>query len=185
MGATHGPRYDVIVAPSGDLAAVRDADGALEVVGKRFNAFAAEQWLSADGDGRDPAQARSPGAPCDRLGCVADLPEGESLSIVLDRLGFDEDCARAEVVVSALTAPKGCKAKFVLDEQTLARLGAVGLTWSDDKGFTLASDRSALQNRPWSPASEPARDDRLVRPGLAASHGTDPADPAVDPDGEH
>jgi competence protein ComEC len=59
VGATQGPRYDVIVAPTGDLAAVRDADGALEVVGKRFNAFAAEQWLTADGDGRDPAQARA------------------------------------------------------------------------------------------------------------------------------
>ena len=181
VGATHGPRYDVIVAPSGDLAAVRDADGALEVVGKRFNAFAAEQWLSADGDGRDPAQARAADAPCDRLGCVADLPEGELLSIVLDRLAFDEDCARAEVVVSALTAPRDCKAKFVLDEQALARLGAVGLTWTDDKGFTPASDRSALENRPWSPAPEHARDDRLVRPGLATSHGADPADAGDEP----
>ena len=36
IGAAHGPRYDVIVAPSGDLAAVRDADGALQVVGKQF-----------------------------------------------------------------------------------------------------------------------------------------------------
>jgi competence protein ComEC len=180
IGATHGPRYDVIVAPSGDLAAVRDADGALEVVGKRFNDFAAEQWLSADGDGRDPAQARSPDAPCDRLGCVADLPEGEQLSIVLDRLAFDEDCARAEVVVSALSAPQGCKAKFVLDEQALARFGAVGLTWSDDRGFTLAADRSPLENRPWSPAPEPARDDRVIRPGQGGSHGADPADPTVE-----
>jgi competence protein ComEC len=181
VGAAQGPRYDVIIAPSGDLAAVRDADGAPEVVGKRFNAFAAEQWLSADGDGRDPAQARAADAPCDRLGCVADLPEGESLSIVLDRLAFDEDCARAEVVVSALTAPQGCKAKFVFDEQALARLGAVGLTFSDDKGFTQASDRGALQNRPWSPAPEPARDDKLIRPGRG-SHGADPADPATDPE---
>jgi competence protein ComEC len=108
VGATQGPRYDVIVAPSGDLVAVRNADGALEVVGKRFNAFAAEQWLTADGDGRDPAQARAFDAPCDRLGCVAALPEGESLSIVIDRLAFDEDCARAEVVVSAFTAPNDC-----------------------------------------------------------------------------
>ena len=99
----------MIVAPSGDLAAVRDADGALEVVGKRFNAFAAEQWLSADGDGRDAAQARAFDAPCDRLGCVAALPEGESLSIVIDRLAFDEDCARAEVVVSALSAPAAAR----------------------------------------------------------------------------
>ena len=59
IGAAHGTRYDVIIAPSGDQAAVRDADGRLQIVGKRFNAFAAEQWLSADGDGRDPASARA------------------------------------------------------------------------------------------------------------------------------
>ncbi len=181
IGATQGPRYDVIVAPSGDLAGVRDADGALEVVGKRFNAFAAEQWLTADGDGRDPASARAFDAPCDRLGCVAALPEGESLSIVVDRMAFDEDCARAEVVVSALSAPAGCKAKFLFDEQALARLGAVGLTWSDN-GFTLASGRSPLENRPWSPAPLPQRDDRIVRPGHGGSRGADPADAVSEPD---
>ncbi len=153
IGATQGVRYDVIVAPSGDLAAVRDADGRLQIAGKRVNAFAAEQWLAADGDGRDPAAARDADAPCDRLGCVAALPEGESLSIVLDPLAFDEDCERAEVIVSALTAPAACKAKFVLDEKTLARTGAVGLTWSDEAGFAMASDRSSLQDRPWSPGA--------------------------------
>ncbi len=181
-GAAHGPRYDVIVAPSGDLAAVRDADGALRIVGKRFNGFAAEQWLTADGDGRDPASARDPYAPCDRLGCVADLPEGESLSIVTDRMAFDEDCERAEVIVSALSAPAGCKAKFVLDGRTLARMGAVGLTWSDDHGFTMSGDRPALQDRPWSPARPEAPDHRLARPVHATSHGADPADPAIEPE---
>ena len=184
IGATHGPRYDVIVAPSGDEAAVRDADGLLQIVGKRFNAFAAEQWLTADGDGRDPAGSRDPDAPCDRVGCVAALPEGQSLSIVVDRMAFDEDCARAEVIVSALSAPADCGAKFVLDDKALARFGAVGLSWSDDKGFTMSSDRSRLQNRPWSAAPLTAiDDDRLARPGHATSHGADPADPAIEPDG--
>jgi competence protein ComEC len=182
IGATHGPRYDVLIAPSGDEAAVRDADGLLQIVGKRFNAFAAEQWLTADGDGRDPARARDPDATCDRLGCVAALPEGESLSIVIDRMAFDEDCERAEVIVSALSAPIGCKARFVLDEQALARLGAVGLAWSDDGGFTMTSDRSTLQNRPWSPAPPPPRDDHTVRPGQPPSHGADPADVDQAPD---
>jgi competence protein ComEC len=160
---------------------VRDADGRLEIVGKRFNAFAAEQWLTADGDGREPSSARDPDAICDRLGCVAALPEGESLSIVLDPLAFDEDCARAEVVVSALRAPSGCRAKFVLDAKALARLGAVGLTWDDETGFSMTSDRSAEQSRPWSPAPPEARDERIVRPGHAASHGADPADPDEEP----
>ncbi|HME83233.1 MAG TPA: competence protein ComEC, partial [Roseiarcus sp.] len=177
IGAANGPRYDVIVAPSGDQAAVRDADGKLMIVGKRFNAFAAEQWLTADGDGREPAQARDPDAPCDRLGCVAALPEGESLSLVIDRLAFDEDCARAEIVVSSLTAPADCGAKFVLDEKALARLGAVGLAWRDQGGFALTADRTTGQNRPWSPAPAPTLDDRVVRPGHTTTHGAEPADP--------
>jgi competence protein ComEC len=183
IGSMHGPRFDVIVAPSGEQAAVRDADGLLQVVGKRFNAFAVEQWLTADGDGRDPAQARDPNAPCDRLGCVADLPEGESMSLVLDRMAFDEDCARAQIVVSALTAPEGCQAKFVFDEKALKRLGAVGLTWRDAAGFALTSDRSATLDRPWSPAPARDRDDRIVRPGRTVSHGADPADPDEEPAG--
>src|SRR3984885_10762347 len=54
VGALNGPHWDVIVAPSGDQAAVRDDDGRLAVVGKRFNAFAAEQWLAGDGGDRAP-----------------------------------------------------------------------------------------------------------------------------------
>jgi competence protein ComEC len=60
-------------------------------------------------------------------------------------------------------------------------LGAVGLTWSEN-GFALASDRSSLQNRPWSPAPTRARDDRIVRPGHGGSHGADPADAADQPE---
>jgi hypothetical protein len=73
----------------------------------------------------------------------------------------------------------------VLDEKELARLGAVGLSWTDDAGFTMATDRSPLQNRPWSPEPLQPRDERLVRPGAqATSHGADPADPPVDPETE-
>ncbi len=68
----------------------------------------------------------------------------------------------------------------MFDEQALARMGAVGLTWGDN-GFSLASDRGPLENRPWSPAPEPARDDRIVRPGHGGSHGADPADAADEP----
>ncbi len=70
--------------------------------------------------------------------------------------------------------------QFLFDEQALARSGAVGLTWGAN-GFTLASDRTPLQNRPWSPAPEPAHDDRNVRPGHGVSHVADPADAADEP----
>jgi competence protein ComEC len=174
LGAMNGPRFDAILAPSGDLAAVRDADGRLEVVGKRFNAFDAEQWLAADGDDRDPEAARDPDAPCDRVGCVAALPEGQSLSVVIDRAAFEEDCARASVILTALTAPADCKAE-VFDERRLALTGAVGLNW-DGARFVVATDRSALEDRLWSPAPKRAPPDRVVRPGQSGAKGADPAD---------
>jgi competence protein ComEC len=180
VGAFHGPRYDVIILPSGDQVALRDADGRLVVVGKRFNAFAAEQWLTADGDDRDPATARDPDSDCDRVGCVADLPEGQSLSLVIDRAAFEEDCERADVVVSALTAPANCSA-LTFDERRLASTGAIGLNW-DGQQFVVSADRGALEDRPWSPAPKRPLADRLVRPGAAARKtGADPADPTTEP----
>jgi competence protein ComEC len=181
IGATHGPRYDVIIPPSADQVALRDADGRLMILGKRFNAFAAEQWLAADGDDRDPTAARGGKGGCDRLGCVGDLPEGQSLSLVMDRAAFEEDCERAAIVVTALTAPEACAAE-VFDEKRLALTGAVGLIWEGTR-FVVASDRGALQDRPWSPAPRRERPDRVARPGAgAATPGADPADPVAEPE---
>ena len=180
-GALTGPRYDVIVPPSGDLAAVRDADGKLVVVGKRFNAFAAEQWLAADADDRAPQQARDASPSCDRFGCVGDMPEGRSLSIVTDRAGFAEDCDRADIVVSPLTAPAFCKPGALFDERRLAETGAVGFSFEGDR-FVEAYDRAPLQDRPWSPAPKRPKDERVVRPGeRAAPAGADPADVPEEP----
>ena len=179
VGAFHGARYDVIIPPSGLQAAVRDADGRLLVVGKSFNAFAVEQWLAADGDDRDPEAARDPHPACDRLGCVGDLPEGLSLSLVADRAAFEEDCERAAIVVTALTAPARCKA-LVFDERRLAETGAVGLVWNG-KQFVSETDRGATENRPWSPAPKRARDERVIRPGTGKrTAGADPADAEVE-----
>jgi competence protein ComEC len=176
IGAAGGPRYDVIIAPGGEQVGLRDADGRLNVIGKRFNAFAVEQWLSADGDGRAGTQARDGESPCDRFGCVGALPEGQSLALVEDRLAFEEDCGRAAIVVSPLSAPAGCKAEQVFDERRLAQTGAVGLVW-DGAAFGLETDRALLEDRPWSPAPRQPRSDRVERPGKGGAMQADPADP--------
>jgi competence protein ComEC len=180
IGAMSGPRFDVIIAPGGEQAALRDADGRLNIIGKRFNAFAAEQWLSADGDGRDAAKARDAENGCDRFGCVGSLGQGQSLAMIEDRLAFEEDCARATIVVSPLTAPTGCKANRVFDERRLAETGAVGLV-RDGEGFSLVADRAPLQDRPWSPAPKKPRNDRIARPATSSAMPADPADPVEEP----
>jgi len=175
IGAFSGPRYDAILAPSGDLVALRGADGLLQIVGKHFNAFTVEQWLAADGDDRDPAVARDRHSLCDRDGCIAALRSGGALSVVTETPAFEEDCMRAAVLVSGLSAPADCPAQ-VFDQRLLAGTGAVGLTWNGST-FLIATDRSSLEDRPWSPLPAGIPDDRITAPPAARSTGADPADP--------
>ena len=151
-GAAAGPVFDVAVAPSGEAAAVRAADGRLVLIGRRPSAFDAEQWLRADADGRE-AKASIAKERCDKLGCVATLADGRAVAVDLDRDAFAEDCTRAAVVVTPLYAPTGCKAK-VLDRDSLRRTGAVTLRTTKD-GFAIATARAPDEDRPWSPRPKP------------------------------
>jgi competence protein ComEC len=175
IGALSGPHYDAIIAPSGDLVAVRGANGRLQILGGHFNAFTAEQWLEADGDDRDPAAARDSHAHCDGDACIAALPAGHLLSVVSVTPAFEEDCERAAILVSALPAPADCAAQ-VFDRERLALTGAVGLTWNGTR-FDVSTDRSILENRPWSLApAEMMPTGTAVRAGALATPGADPAD---------
>lgn len=151
-GAVSGPVFDIAVAPSGEAAAVRQADGRLVVIGRRPSAFDAEQWLRADADARD-AKAAIDKDKCDTLGCVAHLADGRAVAVDLDRGAFAEDCARAAVLVTPLYAPSGCKAPVVLDRESLKKTGAVTLKGgtSAKTGFTMATARTSDEDRPWSP----------------------------------
>ena len=117
-------------------------------VGKRFNAFAAEQWLTADGDGRDPAQARAFDAPCDRLGCVAALPEGELLSIVLDRPRL-----RRRLLARASRGQRAQRARRLQGEVPVRRTGA----------RTLRRDRPDVERQRLHAGERPEPDFRTVR----------------------
>ncbi len=149
-GAASGATFDIAVAPLGDAVAVRLADGRLAVLGQRPSAFAAEQWLRADADGRDAKSAVQKSA-CDTLGCVGHLADGRALSLVLDQAAFAEDCLRATVLVTPLFAPRGCAAPIVIDRESLKATGAVTLKVSGDS-FVMQTARGAGENRPWSQA---------------------------------
>ncbi|WP_131193755.1 ComEC/Rec2 family competence protein [Lichenihabitans psoromatis] len=158
-GTALGSRYDMIVAPTGDAVAVRQESGLLAVVGKS-NSFAVEQWLRADGDGREAAllgrQTAAPVGRCDKLGCVAPLPGGQILSLVSEPQAFEEDCGRADVIVTGLYAPESCAAALIVDRASLASTGSLGL-WLRNGGWLTDPARTAMTDRPWSPAPQPLR----------------------------
>ncbi len=150
LGAASAQRFDLAVAPTGEYAALRQADGRLAVLGKHRNAFAAEQWLRADADLRAAPETEAAGR-CDKLGCVGHTRDGAAVALVLDGFAFHEDCARAEVVISPLYAPSYCTPKILLDRRKLTEAGAVTLAF-DPKGVEWRTARTPGEDRPWSRA---------------------------------
>lgn len=162
-GALHGTRFDLAIPPTGDALAVRGPDGRLAIVGPRPNGFQAEQWLRADGDGRKLSEAL--GGRCDKLACVAMLPDGRSVSLVRDEEAFAEDCRRAAIIVTErFYVPAYCGAPLVISRKTLLATGAIGLALQPD-GFALRTARSQTEDRPWSPTRRTAERDWPKIPG--------------------
>jgi len=152
-GAASGERFDLVVGSGGDSAALRDASGALAVLGRHRNAFAAEQWLRADADNRDKPEAAG---RCDALGCTAVAQTGAPVALVLEAEAFHEDCARAKIVISPLHAPGWCAAPLVIDRGKLAETGAVALRF-DGESVIWRTARAPGEDRPWSRAPAPRR----------------------------
>ena len=158
------PLPDVLVAPSGDLLAVRGADGKLAIIKRGGDAFAIKEWLAADADARttaDPTLAT--GVVCDAVGCNARLADRSLVALTIGPEAFAEDCRRAALVVSARSAPPDCPA-MALDRAARIRSGALALRRVGN-AWEITPARPDGYDRPWartraatttSSASEPS-----------------------------
>jgi competence protein ComEC len=142
---------DILVAPDGAAVAVRDQAGLLRVSGARAGSYTVEQFFDEEGGPPvDGAELRE-GVRCDSSACLLTVATGAIVSHVLDPVAFAEDCARATVVVSALTAPQDCRASLVIDAPKLSRYGAHGVRVVgsvDEPRFQVTTELSESP-RPW------------------------------------
>ena len=179
-GAYIGAPFDIVIPPTGDSLALRQPDGRLAVIGRHPSVFAATQWLAADGDGRNLGQATSPTQLCDATACVQQGQGSLKVSVVNDMRAFEEDCLRADIIVSNLQAPSGCKAPWVFDSVRLASMGAITLTYAGSSpslqspsfpsalpDLIMKSERSSLTDRPWS-RSPDMRERQAIRTRIQA-----------------
>src|SRR5262249_10246083 len=98
----------------GPAVAGRGPGRGLPLLERDSDAFAVREWLAADGDTRLPGDATlAQGFACDPVGCIARLRDGALAAIVLDPEAFQEDCARAKIVLTARSAPPSCRATLV------------------------------------------------------------------------
>ena len=145
--ATRGP--DLLVDDTGRLFAVRTGSGGLALSTRRTARFAAGVWLRRAG----VAEA-APWPPedmvCDRLACIFAPQGGPVVALVHDPRALGEDCAVADIVVSAAPIRGDCPAPLVIDGGDVRRNGAHAVRFGDGSAAPRATDaRGARGARPW------------------------------------
>ena len=167
MAAARTPLPDLLVAADGQALAVRGADGRLAVHRTGRDAFTVREWLAADGDARLPTDPNlADGFRCDEFGCIGRLDDGRLVSHVLAPDAFEEDCARAAVVITERQAPPDCAA-LAIDRAISRARGAIALRRSGE-GWDVLAARPVGQDRPWARAQASPQDDArsTTRPGV-------------------
>jgi competence protein ComEC len=153
--AVRTPQPDVLVAADGTGIAIRGADSRLAAVRFGSDMFAVREWLAADADTRSPGDKTLGGTiRCDPAGCIGVLRDGALIALVRGIEAFEEDCRRAALVASALTAPPDCAA-LVIDRPVWRRTGALALRRSGER-FEITAARPPGYDRPWAPALPPS-----------------------------
>jgi competence protein ComEC len=169
IAAMRPARPDVMMSAGGDVVAVRGADGRLAAVKFGNDTLSVREWLAADGDARDPADATvAAGFACDPDGCVARLRDGAVVAVSRTAAAFADDCIRAALIVTVRAVPADCAA-MVIDRSTLRKNGATALTWRSGR-FEIEAARPEGIERPWTRR----REDAAVGNGAqgAATSGT-------------
>jgi competence protein ComEC len=159
---------DVLVSADARLVGIRDADGRLSILkSSGADTFAIRNWLAADADARLASDASlSAGTKCDQAGCIGRAGDGKLIAMPLLPEAFEEDCARAAIVVTARAAPLWCGA-LVIDRNVWRSSGAVTLQRAGN-GFALTPTRPAGFDRPWARAVSIPDATTSARPNAAA-----------------
>jgi competence protein ComEC len=142
---------DVLVAGDGHSVAVRGSDGRFRMMRTAKDTFLVREWLAADADARGATDAAlAAGVSCDPEGCVTPLGDGRLVALGLRPESFDDDCARAAIIVTQQQAPPDCAA-MIIDRTRLQRQGGLALRKAG-KGFAVTAIRPDGVDRPWAPA---------------------------------
>ena len=155
-------RPDILVDGDAKVMAARGEDGRLWISTRQRGRFVSDVWLRRDGQAEAPTWPRggkgipAAGIRCDTLGCIQRRGE-KIIAFVRDPRAFEEDCSRADLVVSVVPAWDLCEGpETVVDRFDLWRGGSHAI-WLDEDGARVESVAGTRGERPWTARRAPAR----------------------------
>jgi competence protein ComEC len=173
-------RPDIVIERDGSGLVVRGADDRFILAG-RPSTFVLQQWLVADGDGRQPTDASlRQNAACDTQGCVVTARNGRRIAYAKDRLAVIEDCLRADLVVTPIPWSAPCAAKLI-DRMALNRDGATSLIGTAG-GWRMVQAERQDANRPWMRKRAATSPKPAQPPPAQQPERSDTGDVAAEPD---
>ena len=155
-------RPDILVDGDAKVMATRGEDGRLWISTRQRGRFVSDIWLRRDGQAeaptwpRDGRGAPAAGLSCDTLGCIQ-RRDDRTIAFVRDPRALEEDCGRADLVVSAVPAWDLCPGPgTVVDRFDLWRGGSHAI-WLDGASARVESVVGTRGERPWVARRAPAR----------------------------
>ena len=144
--AISAPHADLMIASDARTIALRGLDGLFHFPRPPKDHFAAARWLLRDGDARDwQVAVGSPLVACDALGCVV-RQDGLTLAMSARPEALGDDCARADIVVSAVPVMSCEKPRLTLGADEIAKAGGYAITFTPLRATGANQLRGA---RPW------------------------------------
>lgn len=147
---------DLLASPRLAQLALRTGDGVMLLQERVRDAFLRRQWqaaMLADKVISPPPRATAhPTITCTVRDCVVDDGPGARIAVVFLPDALAEACRRADLVITALRAPKCANAR-VIDGVALRSSGGLAI-WLEDGGYHLETVAEARGLRPWASGAE-------------------------------
>lgn len=153
MALMRGP--DILVSGDARMMAVRGQDGKLLLSADGGDRLTVETWMRRAGQPatgafpRDrPGRGDDASLRCDAQACLY-RRDGRTAALVREASALAEECAQADVVISAVPVRRGCPgAALVIDRFDLWRDGAHAV-WLDRDATRVESVGAERGERPW------------------------------------
>jgi len=143
--AVSAPRPDLMIASDARTIALRGSDRRLYFPALPKDHFVAQRWLLRDGDSRSWRDAVNRNLACDGFGCIAHQ-SGLTIALSARPEALDQDCARADLVISAVQVFSCSGPRLVLDAKEIASGGGYAVRLAPLSAVSINQTRGA---RPW------------------------------------
>jgi competence protein ComEC len=173
--APQSHRPDVLIERNGETAALRSEAGSLVFPPATAANYSAENWLLADGDEREVANATDESVfRCDTLGCIGAV-KGKTVALIRHPGALEEDCRIADIVIAPFTIGKKCRAARVIVDRRMLRAEGAHALYVEGLSIRTETVAAARGKRPWTPERAIVTARQAVYPQWDASGDQDGA----------